>query len=152
MIKSPPIPPILANWWINHSFKIMWKYLVYIHHRVSFLICGYPFQSDKRQKNIFEVATRNRFRPKFRYTLDGSQTSKPQLCCNTTPDHCQEGIRLTILIRILKNGRQAGPPKGPPSSKFLKSQNRFLQAASNVNVLICKLQKLNKHELNFLRA
>ena len=56
-----------------------------------------------------------------------------------------------FILDIL-NGRQAGPPKGPPSSKFLKSQNRFLQAASNVNVIICKLQKLNKHELNLLQA
>ena len=51
-----------------------------------------------------------------------------------------------------RTGGQAGPPKGPLSSKFLKSQNRFLQAASNVNVIICKFQKLNKHELNFLQA
>ena len=29
---------------MNHSFKIVSKYLVYIHRRFSFLICGYPFQ------------------------------------------------------------------------------------------------------------
>ena len=58
-----------------------------------------PFQKPKSTKNRNE--TRSDLSLGQRLTRLSKRLSRKR-CCDTTPDRCEEGSRLTILLRIVK--------------------------------------------------
>ena len=62
---------------------------------------------------------------------------------------------IIMLGNILFTGGKPRPPKGPPSSNFLKKSKyvfAILKMSKNEILIFCELRKAKKHALNVLQA